>query len=244
MDLLVDIGNTRLKWAWRRKERRTPQQVAVHGGGLPGEVRREWQAEGPPARVFIANVAGDEMAAVCRRWMEDVWRLAPRFLVACQQQMGVVNAYREPQRLGIDRWLALIAAYHRYRKPVLIVDAGSAITLDMADGNGFHQGGLILPGLKMMGDALAANTALPPLSPQEGDGGLAVDTASAMASGPLQAVIALIEKMANILSAENASETVMTGGDAAMIGDRLAVPAHLAPELVMDGLALLAEHTL
>ncbi|HIP52737.1 MAG TPA: type III pantothenate kinase [Chromatiales bacterium] len=243
MDLLVEIGNTRLKWAWRFEGGRTPQKAVVHDGRLPVEARREWSAEGSPARVLVANVAGPEMEDTLHRWVLETWRLEPRFLLSRAEQMGVVSAYQEPQTLGIDRWLALIAAHRAYPETLLIVDAGSAVTLDVLDAEGGHRGGFILPGLKMAHRALMANAALPSTSLMEATDELGTDTLSAISNGMTHGVVALIEKMVASLAKEGEMKTVMTGGDASRLLSLLSCPIRLHPELVMEGLALVAEQT-
>jgi type III pantothenate kinase len=153
-----------------------------------------------------------------------------------------VNGYTDPQRLGADRWAAVIGAFHSIGGPSCVIDAGTAITVDAVDKAGRHLGGLIAPGPQTTRRALAgATAALRDL----GEGELALlckDTRSAVTSGGWYAAAGFIEHIAAMLRKELGSELkfLLTGGDAERLKELLRTPLTLAPDLVLQGLAVLA----
>jgi pantothenate kinase type III len=160
-------------------------------------------------------------------------------------------AYREPARLGVDRFLALIAAHRAARgtdhagRPSLIIDAGTAITYDLLLANGTHLGGLILPGLGMMRDSLLAGTQIPPQASADAEVPWADDTAAAIAAGGLHAAGALAERLYQQLRDVDAGagrepRLWLTGGDAERLASVIGPPVDQVPDLVLRGLAAFA----
>lgn len=249
MILLIDIGNSRVKWAGLQRGKRAT------GHSAPRPPENEWEAFAAmawgtlraPKKILVCNVAGQNHAEALRAWTLQHWQVEPRFILAQTAAYGVHNAYTVPERLGADRWVALIAARARWKTALCVVDAGTAITLDVIDADGAHLGGLILPGIEMMrrsllerseGIRLAADT------PAPGDISLlARDTRDGIDGGTLYAAVAAIDRIiADTGAALNLSLTrVITGGDAETILPLLAGPYHHVPELVLDGLAVIAE---
>lgn len=249
MILLIDIGNSRVKWASLQRGKRAT------GHSAPRPLENEWEAFAAmawgtlraPKKILVCNVAGQNHAEALRAWTLQHWQVEPRFILAQAAACGVHNAYTVPERLGADRWAALIAARARWKTALCVVDAGTAITLDVIDADGAHLGGLILPGIEMMrrsllerseGIRLAADT------PAPGDISLlARDTRDGIDGGTLYAAVAAIDRIiADTGAALNLSLTrVITGGDAETILPLLAGPYHHVPELVLDGLAVIAE---
>ena len=158
MILLLDVGNTRVKWAWFENLEIAPAGAVAHDTN-----HRSWQAEieadgHRPTRIVVANVAGPGFAAALTLWSRDHYGVEPEFIVAAAQLLGVRNAYLRPGTLGVDRWLGLIAAWRRAPSAALIVNSGTALTVDALDGNGRHRGGLIVPGVQMMTEIQAGLT--------------------------------------------------------------------------------------
>lgn len=155
MILLLDVGNTRVKWAWLEHLDVAPAGAVAHDA-----TRRSWQREieadgHRPRRIVVASVAGPAFAAALTLWSRDHYRIEPELLAARAEQCGVRNAYARPAALGVDRWLALIGAWRNRALPTLVVSSGTALTVDALDGGGQHRGGLIVPGVQMMRDARA-----------------------------------------------------------------------------------------
>jgi type III pantothenate kinase len=252
MDLLIDIGNTNLRWTTHDPEFPAldgegpllgPMAGVRHHGALPIDLLAAWDLLDPPARVLVANVGGDDLAEHLTRTTRSLWGIEPRFAVPQAQALGVRVAYAEPTRLGVDRWLALIAARHQGPGAALIVDAGTAITYDLLLADGQHLGGLILPGVHLMRETLLGRTRIPPVAePTDPDPGApwATDTAAAIAGASLQAPAALAERLWGQLCDQvgDSPRLILTGGDAECLAPLIQVPAHLQPALVLQGLAL------
>ncbi len=244
--LLIDLGNSSLKWAWSNAGELTPVQSVSHLATTVDSIAQEWwQGEPQPGRVVVSSVARPEVRENLRTWLQQQWGCEPVFVQASAEAHGVTNSYVKPSELGVDRWLALLAVHSRFSTPVCIVDCGTAITIDLVAADGTHIGGMILPGFGMMRDALFEQTAIAPIDAVELPDWLANDTAGAVAIGGVSAVAALVDR---ILEQSQQRlrvlpELVLTGGDAGHIQGYLQHPGKLEPDLVIQGLALLANPT-
>lgn len=244
MILLVDIGNTRLKWAEWESGRMAVSRSARHNGhALQDVLTQHWLDLSPPERLVAANVAGEDRAAALASWTKERWNVVPEFVVACAEGYGVVNAYRDPERLGADRWAALVAARQRAEGPACVVDCGTAVTLDALGADGVHLGGLIVPGLNMMRQALTANTRGIPDEPEGQVSLLARDTRDAVTGGTLYTLVAVIDRVTEDVTVELGGrlERIITGGDAERVLPLLTGPYRHEPDLVLQGLAVMAE---
>lgn len=238
MNLLIDIGNTRLKWA-------IANDLKIESGAPISnvELSREtltcaWRnLTFPPERLAIACVGSFRLLELVLSVAKEIW---PSIVIVRAQSeaqsTGVSNAYRKPEKLGVDRWLNMIAAFNVYQKALCIVGCGTAITLDIVDSSGKHLGGLICPGLRLMRDALVARTEN--LNPINGfhPFGLANHTDAAIFNGTLAAACGLIEHV--LKNQTEDFELLLTGGDAELVAAQLGRPVIIEPELVLQGLAL------
>ncbi len=234
--LAIDCGNTRLKCGVFDGEQLT------HSGALPLTALDTLPQRLPdplPSAVVISNVAGETAAAALRRALAA--RGADTLWVSAQsEQCGVSNRYADPGRLGSDRWAALIGARSLRRGPTLVIMAGTATTVDLLDGDGIFQGGLILPGLDLMRRALAGNTAQLAVLP--GDFvALPRSTADAIASGCLAAQLGAIERMRRMAPPD--THCLFSGGASGPLFDRIQEPKRLESHLVLLGLRRIAEET-
>ena len=242
--LLVDIGNTHLKWAMLRDDRRSETRRINYRHRPVGEALSEcWGDLVAPQRILAASVGADPLNAAIASWTADQWACTPRFLRAGAQALGVTNAYDEPGMLGVDRWLGLIAVRGQTPLPAVIADCGTAITLDALDSRGRHQGGLILPGLEMMHRALFEGTNIPQQDLPGPARRLGRGTSEAIASGSGQAIAALIDRLVADVACGDGAEPVLvlTGSDAPRIQPLLIRPGRFEPDLVMQGLQTVAE---
>jgi type III pantothenate kinase len=246
MNLLLDIGNSRICWAyWDGVALREPGTV-LHRGRDPADCMDFLdQFRSEPSAVFAANVAGAAMADALAGAVAKRWSCPLRFARSERSACGVTNAYLDHRQLGVDRWLGVMAAYLAHQKAVCVVDAGTAITLDQVDNDGRHLGGLIVPGLDLMRGALdretsdlarlgARRTAVstPPKSMT------AITTLDATLGGSFMAAACLIEHSVKTLRRRHANASlVITGGDAERFLPMLDADADYRPLLVLEGLA-------
>ena len=247
MMLLLDVGNTSVKWGLSAAGNIEVSGCFVHrGNNVKDLAERSWSELQAPAGVYIANVAGEQLQRQLSDWIGTRWGIAPVFVVTAAQGCGVTNAYAVPDDLGVDRWAALVGAHHHTSGAACIVDCGTAITLDMINTDGVHQGGLILPGVEMLQQALLKNTAMQSdLQTLEVANLLSTRTDDAVNSGALYMAVAAVDRIVADMAAQLGvqPEVVITGGDAVRIQTLLACPARHDPELVLKGLAMLAgEH--
>lgn len=250
MILLLDAGNTRLKWACLVGGVLQPGEALERGGDTGADVRAlslAWAPLPPPERILAANVLGQAFAAALSASTVEAWSVAVETITPQREAFGVINGYAEPERLGADRWLALIAAHRYVGGAACVVDCGTAITIDALGGDGAHLGGLILPGLGLMRRALTAGTQGIRVETgrpeQEVPLTSAADTRSALMAGTLCAAVAGIDRAVAGLRAPLGGDPVclITGGDAGRLLPLLAGPYVHRPELVLEGLALIAE---
>ena len=243
MTLLLDIGNTRIKWARLEGGKLVAPGAATHvEDQLLAALERAF--DGPkPGWVMACNVAGPLVGKALSDLCRERYALQPEFFISSAERGGVRNGYTDPTRLGADRWAAVIGAFHLYGGPACVVDAGTAITVDAVDKQGRHLGGLIAPGPQTMRRALAGATAgLGNL----GEGELALfakDTRSAIWSGGWHTAAGLLERVHALVGRELGPNTsfVLSGGDGSRLSQLLPGKFIACPELVLLGLAKVAE---
>lgn len=232
MILCIDCGNTRLKWGlyrrgtWQATGHLALEEVNRLADVLPGP---------PPARIVACNVAGPAISAAVER---SVARPV-EWIVARASQCGVVNRYELPDKLGADRWAALIGARALHQGACLVVCSGTATTIDLLDAAGVFQGGLILPGLDLMHAALAGRTAqLDATIGHSAD--LPRNTRDAITSGTIHATLGAMERMFRLIAMENGAICMLSGGAATRLEALLTLPWRRIDTLVLEGLARIA----
>jgi type III pantothenate kinase len=248
--LLLDVGNTRIKWGVLDDGdiRRTGHiaQTRIRENGLQVLTTKI------PRRVddvFVSNVAGTSFATRLSGVVSAHCSCDVRFARSERSGWGVSNGYTQPRRMGVDRWVAMVGAWAEVQAACLVVDAGTAVTLDALDDNGRHLGGQIIAGVGTMADALACATSdIPKVKPATGRpatdlGMFAHNTAAAVREGAQNAVTGAVDRAIRTLQS-NAYEpvVVLTGGDASRILNALCeTPIH-RPHLVLQGLAHMLDH--
>ena len=247
--LLIDVGNTRLKWgvldsdAIRRTGHITQQAINDKGlAALTSRLPRNVDT------VMASNVAGSSFATRLSGVVGMHCDAEVHFARTERDACGVTNSYRQPRHMGVDRWVAMIGAWSELENACLIVDAGTAVTIDAIDADGQHLGGQILPGVMLMAEALNANTSdIPPVRPRSGAtasgmGMFASSTSRAIEQGSINAVVGAVERAAWALDEKGIdAEIVLTGGDASRILKSLDEEALHRPHLVLSGLARILE---
>jgi type III pantothenate kinase len=247
--LLLDVGNTRLKWGigsgGRIAKTGDIAQEKIRELGL-GELTRRLPRDVDAA--IASNVAGTTFATRLAGVVHAHCDCDLHFAKASKAGYGITNRYRTPRRIGVDRWVALLGAWAEFGRACVVVDAGTAVTIDALDDDGNHLGGMILPGIGTMADALTEKTSDIPavrIPKKPGYHGMAMFTGTtrdAVASGALQAVAGAVERAFTTLRS-NAYDAVpvLTGGDASRILSRLGDEPLHRPHLVLQGLLTMLE---
>jgi type III pantothenate kinase len=250
--IVVVVGNTRIKWArvaaggalaagGQASHRDVPEAaVAAFAAALPATASGVW----------IANVAGPKLGHRLADAVRERLGVSPKFAAVAAEQLGVRCGYVEPARLGVDRWLGVLAAYHLARGSACVVNAGTAVTFDAVDAAGLHLGGLILAGARLAAGALERNTAgigptaVAAAPPQAGRAPLGRSTDEAVGFGAMLAVAGAVDRGVRAVrdALEAGPAVYLTGGDAAALAPWLETPHALRSDLVLEGLALLAAH--
>jgi type III pantothenate kinase len=248
MRLLLDIGNICIKW------------LGVTAGGEPVsgffDYHKQSLSSGleealaglAPTSMVAANVGGNGVGEQVAAWAASQWNIRPVYLETVASACGVTNAYTEPANLGVDRWAALVGAHHHYQSAACIIDCGSAVTVDVLAEDGRHLGGLIMPGLRLQRQSLARGTAqLSQVNDKEIQNQeiFANDTQAAILKGTRLMTAAAVNKAIDTVVTKQGSDvaTLLTGGDAPAIMPLLDHEVIHEPELVLKGIALLAEET-
>lgn len=242
--LLLDVGNTRLKW----------------GIGHDGELGRTGHVKLSTLRdqglaalttklprridtVLVSNVAGPGFGKRLSGVLGIHCDCEVHFVRTQREAYGVTNSYKVPRRMGVDRWVAMIGAWAEFGQACLVVDAGTAITIDALDDDGQHLGGQILPGVPLMLATLSRDTSgigavgqrVKP--PEQGLAMFANSTAAAVHQGAWNAVAGAVERAINTLRSEGYDPfTVLTGGDASRMLAAFAEAPELREHLVLEGL--------
>lgn len=248
MIAVIDIGNTRLKWAVAGTTGLTDSGSAVHVTGIENAVDALVGALPPTVRsALAANVAGPKVSAELAVALRERRSLAVEFVAPEARGHGLELAYRDPSRLGVDRWLAMLAARAATAGPVCVIQAGTAVTFDAVDAEGGHRGGLIIPGPRLMAEALDRNTGrIGPTAAAAAHardlGVLGVSTDEAVAKGAWLAIAAALDRAVRAVAAElrTAPTVLLTGGDAERLAAWLETPTRFSADLVLAGLAEIA----
>lgn len=253
--LEVDVGNTRLKWRLRNVAPKPCRGVLVRGdfaseNGLLHELGLRLSTAAVN-RILVGSVAADEMAAAISAWGQKKWGVRPEFALVSAVCAGIEVGYDDPSRLGVDRWLAVLAASRFNLDGVMVVDCGSAVTVDVLEGKR-HLGGYIAPGLRLMHGALFKDTARVRVSEfAHTQGTPGRSTHAAVNGGVSLMLVGLVREVMTRLQHSGwwrqgfASKILLTGGDAPLLQSLLAEDAELmaadievVEDLVLDGLAL------
>jgi type III pantothenate kinase len=241
MNLVLDLGNSRCKWALANAGL-TPGGAFVYGENFVRTLDDTFGGLARPERVSAVSVAATGHAEALTQWVQSNWGLEVQRIVAVASQLGVTNTYKDPARLGADRWAALIAARARHTDAVCVVDCGTAVTVDAIDPNGVFRGGVILPGLALMRDALVRRTQGVLDTNGAAGSALAVTTADGVAAGTQFGLVGAIDRILDEQAAMLGvvPQVLITGGDAKLV---LPLSRHAyrhVPDLVLEGVARLA----
>jgi len=233
--LAVDAGNSRIKWGLHNG---TWISLGTADHGDFSGLRKAWHNQPSPNRVVIANVAGKKIGSALQKLING-FHAKTHWVNARAFQCGVHNTYAVPSQLGADRWAAAIAAWHVCREACVVVNAGTAVTVDALSGEGVFLGGLIIPGMSLMRESLAENTAVLELE-RGAFKPFPVNTADAIQSGVVLALCGAIESIRNSLHPSEVPLCILSGGNARDLHPHLRPPAKIIDNLVLEGLVIIA----
>lgn len=239
MILVIDAGNSRLKWGMHDGDDWMSQGVVSYPVSVSSEPG--WQAFEAPEKIIISNVAGEQVRSDILRALAQ-WSQSVCWIVPKAAECGVINGYREPAQLGSDRWAALIAARYLHLGYCLVVNVGTAMTVDLLTDKGRFAGGIIVPGSQLMREVLSVKT---DGIDSDADGRFIQfpdNTADAVASGALQALAGAVERIhgAVLQTYGYAPLCILSGGAAPVLQPLLNIPLRVVDNLVLEGLIRIA----
>jgi len=238
----VDAGNTRLKWRLRKADSvvsrgadRLNSDLEALNAALSGQ-------DDAVVAVRVASVGSESHWRDLSERLREVTAVSPLFAVSGREFAGLRSAYDDPSQMGVDRWLAMVAAWCRYRCGIAVVDAGSALTIDFVSPAGRHTGGYILPGWQMHLRSLFDGTARVSAEPATDADRLVPgrDTSSCVNHGIAWLWAAWAARLRDDCREKGVQRVVLTGGDSDRV-EAAGIEAEVWPDLVLDGLAELPE---
>ncbi len=241
MILAIDAGNSRVKWGWH--DGRGWASIAtvplIEFAASSDHVNPFSVTHEDPERIIISNVAGEGAHHLLVNWTR-IFDVEPLWLRAEPERCGVKNRYERPEILGPDRWAALIAARALHAGPCLVVNAGTATTVDMLSADGTFLGGSIFPGVELMRFVLHEHTGRLPI--QDGEYRDAPrNTADAIETGCRHAQAGAVERLYRVFRDMDGNPLCIVGGGAGRtLVDQLSMPRRYVENLVLDGLARIA----
>ena len=247
MIILLDIGNTRFKAAALSEGSLIDVMAKSYGPGDQSETITRWLRQRPAiGRLIVSSVLGDAFEGRFREACGACELPEPEFLATPAQGHGVRVGYTRPAHLGVDRYLALVATRAQYREPCVVVDCGTAITIDALDAAGVHRGGVILPGYELSFGSIGSGTAsVGPLTGAPEFHLFATATGDGVHTGTVLGLAAAIDRItSDMMSAlGRPGVSLLTGGGAERLVPLLRGDYRHDPLLVLKGLAVVAEDT-
>jgi type III pantothenate kinase len=241
MILAIDAGNSRVKWGWHDGKGWTSIATVslIEFAASSDHVNPFSMTHEDPERIVISNVAGDGAHQLLVNWT-SIFEAEPLWLHAEAERCGVRNRYDRPESLGPDRWAALIAARAIHHGASLVVNAGTATTVDMLTEDGTFLGGAILPGVELMRFVLHEHTGRLPI--QEGSHrDTPRNTIDAIETGCRHAQAGAVDRMYRVFrDLASAPLCIVAGGAGRTLVDQLTMPRRYVENLVLDGLARIA----
>jgi len=239
MILAIDAGNSRVKWGWHDGKAWTGLATVslIEFAAANHDINPFAATHADPERIVISNVAGEGVHQLLINWT-SIFEVGALWLRGEAQRCGVTSRYERPELLGSDRWAALVAAHALRCGPCLVVNAGTATTIDVLSAQGVFEGGLILPGIDLMRFVLHEHTGRLPL--QEGSFVRApTNTIDAIETGCRHAQAGAVERMFRLLGA--GAQCIVSGGGGPALIDKLdGLPCRFVDTLVLEGLARIA----
>ncbi|MDH3325121.1 MAG: type III pantothenate kinase [Gammaproteobacteria bacterium] len=242
MNILVDVGNSRIKWRMTSIESDGGiNAFAYKAETLVTQLDALFQVPKQQIdNVYVSNVAGEKIKSKLIQWFADRLNIKPKFATSRKEMRGLRSAYIQPDQLGVDRFLGMIGAQLSYEGAKVVVDCGTATTVDCINSDSEFIGGVILPGLSLMRASLSvkANALNFPML-DEGVTLFATDTTTAISSGTIFSITGVIESAVKKMSKMSGAEVgcIITGGDGETIQSYLDIDSDYQEDLVLKGLS-------
>lgn len=245
MRLEIDMGNTRIKWRLMSGSAVLDRGYQETGGNFSNLESILDAYRCAVSAIWVASVVGDEIEKKLSTWAEKFFSIEPIFARACESFGIVRNGYEQPEQLGVDRWLGLLAGYRLVGGSCLIISCGTAVTVDLLSSDGVHKGGYIAPGFGLMLSSINSAARLIHVDKERFSMGLLPgrSTNNAVCAGISAMLFGVVENGIRQLQGRGGEsvELVLTGGDANRLLSFYPC-ARLVPDLVLDGLVCALGH--
>lgn len=240
--LLIDAGNSALKWAVTDAGEFSNMLTKHYTDNVTADFFIEsWKSLDKPITIIACCVAQKQVWQALVSACHELWEMDIHKVESLSKGYGLVNAYDIASDLGSDRWSAMIGAYHIADSAFIVIDAGSALTIDMVNESGQHLGGYIIPGVNTMSKSLGMYTAQVNVDTDQNSTpslSLGRSTKECVEAGIYLSMVKMIESVFEKESKQVKSlQCFITGGDAKVIADLLSFKCVMMPDIVVRGLA-------
>lgn len=245
MKLLVDVGNTRIKYCQLKGSVIESVCRVNHHNQYSDVLGAEWSQLEPPSKVWVSNVAGQQAFDAINRYCQRQWNIQASF-VKVQKQFGdIKNCYEYIDQMGVDRWMIIVGAREIFPEGnVIIIDAGTAVNIELLNQNNHYLGGAILPGMNLMHQVLMGNTHMTEAELESSAlvGAVGKSTKQCVDAGVQHGLLGAIERVAKTMRQQlnGPVNFLITGGGASWLQDKLELELVHAPDLVLLGLEKVA----
>ena len=241
MNLLLDIGNTSIAWAVHKTNKILQTGSFFYDAGkIEKSILNQLSSFADATSVLVSSVLSQEKTIEITDLFQLKWNCMVWQAKTTSEFSGLKNSYKNPEQMGVDRWLNMIAARAEFNNHLILIDCGTAMTIDIVKVNGQHAGGFILPGLMMIQDTLISNTNR--IKVDSNTTGIiepANNTQDAISNGAMISLVASIENVFNrFIDNNEKTDCVITGGDASQVMRNLSINYVHRPMLIFDGLLM------
>ena len=241
--LLVDIGNSRIKWAFWQNNKLEDYFACEYQADNLQNILSKNLSHCAQQTVYLCSVVSADINQLIKQWFNAQWQTEVTQVAVQAQQLGLTNAYENVNALGADRWMAMLGACHQYNKAALcVIDCGTAVTIDVVDQTGQHMGGLIMPGIRMQQQALLNGTQK--IDSIQGEASmLANNTEDAVIGGSVHLLVTGLDGLYKKYAAQLNTELVcvVTGGDGETVMKAMDSHCHYERDLILYGLSRVAQ---
>jgi type III pantothenate kinase len=241
--LVIDSGNTAIKWGLHDGDRWVARGITLQSERMT--MTQAWIKLPVPSSIIVSNVAGLSVVKDLESLL-TLWPVQPKWITTQASQCGVRNCYSNPGQLGCDRWAALIAAWYILRQGCLVINVGTAMTVDALTDTGEFVGGIIVPGLGLMKQTLASRIDALSFLASGSFQDFPNNTENALYSGVIHALAGSLERMYDRLLVylnKQGIPAILSGGDAALLSAHIRVPHRVVNDLVLEGLVVISRES-